>query len=341
MITGAWSESEVKLLVQQYPTQTGETIAAALNRSLLSVQNKVRKLKLAKPDTDPAVGDRFHFFEVIGPAAMRQTGEEGQVKVVPVRCDCGTEKEVRLASLKQGATKSCGCYNREAASQRMFDMNIKNDLPVGYKSGRLTVAGKCFFMDCGRYRLQYAVCECECGEFTVVSSTYLRKRTTRSCGCLRNEMAGNRTRTHGMSKTRLYREWAGIITRCTNKNDISYKNYGERGVTVCEEWLNSFEEFRDWALANGYSDELTIDRIDNHGDYTPENCRYGDDIVQANNRRNNRLETCWGETKTVANWSRDPRCQVSHEVLQDRLQTLGWSIEVALTTPKMNTRPDC
>ena len=108
---------------------------------------------------------------------------------------------------------------------------------------------------------------------------------------------------HGMHNTRLYRIWRGIKQRCTNPNYHSYADYGGRGITVCDEWLE-FEPFRDWALANGYRDDFTIDRIDSNGSYTPENSRWASMRTQQNNKRNNRKLTYNGITRTVPEWAR-------------------------------------
>lgn len=130
----------------------------------------------------------------------------------------------------------------------------------------------------------------------------------------------------------LYRIWEALKRRCYNENVKDFHRYGGRGITVCQEWMD-FIPFRDWALDNGYRRGLQIDRRDNHGNYEPSNCRFVPHIINSNNRRNNRLMTAFGETKTVADWSRDPRCKVNLKALYRRLEFHQFSPEKALTHP--------
>lgn len=199
----------------------------------------------------------------------------------------------------------------------------KNDIHPGDIYGRLVTLrylGHCKWE-----------CSCSCGKEVVVRSDHLRSGDTRSCGCLCREEQSVRARTHGQRNTRLYKTWQGMIFRCENPKAESYKHYGGRGIKVCEEW-HRFEDFFKWATSSGYSDELTIDRIDVNGNYEPGNCRWADTFTQCNNKRNTRYLTFNGQRKSVKEWSLITG--FSYGMIADRVYRHGWSAEQALTLPK-------
>lgn len=174
-------------------------------------------------------------------------------------------------------------------------------------------------------------CCCDCGNKTVVSGSELRRGRTKSCGCLVKELTSQINYKHGEAKTRLYYIWQGMKERTQAQNSKHYKNYGGRGITVCDEWQNDFVAFETWALSNGYSDDLTIDRKDNNKGYSPHNCRWVNREVQGNNRRDNYLITHNKQTNTLSEWARI--IGINKTTLINRINVYGWPIEKALTTP--------
>lgn len=138
---------------------------------------------------------------------------------------------------------------------------------------------------------------------------------------------------HGLKNTRLFSIWSGMKTRCYNSNSPQFKNYGARGIKICDEWLTDFMNFYNWSMSNGYSDNLTLDRIDVNGNYEPNNCRWVTSKVQANNRRTNKLIEYNGEIKTLMEW-----CEyhgINYKTVRDRLKR-GWAIDKALKYPVEN-----
>ena len=220
----------------------------------------------------------------------------------------------------------------------MIDIKSKNGKPIyqpnkqrdisGQKFGDLTAL---FFEYRNKNHQHFWRFRCECGNEVILRKSSVTSGNTKRCSeCARKRKAIANT-THGMSKTRLYKEWAGIIQRCTNPNSTSYVRYGKKGIDICREWL-SFDPFKDWALSNGYSDELTIDRIDNDKGYSPDNCRWATYEEQAHNQKTNRNLEYNGETMTMAEWAR--KLGISSSSLYGRLKR-GWSIDKALSTPKI------
>lgn len=197
------------------------------------------------------------------------------------RCECGQETIVDSYNLRNGHTQSCGCLSRELTSKRSLQ-----DL-TGLKFGNLTVISRADSRDDKNKAVMWN-CICDCGKNTIVRANDLRSGNTKSCGCLKGE-------NHGLSGTRLYHVWSTMKDRCYNPNSTKYVDYGGRGIEVCDEWKNSFVSFYKWALSSGYDfnalyGDCTIDRKDVNGDYCPGNCRWVNQLIQANNRRTTRTQ---------------------------------------------------
>lgn len=171
------------------------------------------------------------------------------------------------------------------------------------------------------------LCECICGRYRHLTKQRL-ERGTPSCGCRRYETAASKRKTHGMSKTRLYHIWSDMKGRCYRTHNKNYGLYGGKGIRVCDEWKNNFQAFCNWALANGYSENLTIDRIDSNKNYEPNNCRWATQREQCNNISRNHLLTYKGETKTMSEWA--DITGIPYTTLRARINTLHWDVDKAL-----------
>lgn len=183
-------------------------------------------------------------------------------------CDCGKQVTVVGSNLSKGRTSSCGCL-------------LSPDL-TGRRFGRLTVLEKNLS---NMYHSRWD-CLCDCGNTTTVYGSSLVQGKTRSCGCLIKDTMRAVHGTHLESHSRLHNIWSGMKERCFNPQSYNYKNYGGRGITVCDEWKDNYISFRDWALSHGYSPDLSIDRIDVNGVYEPDNCRWATMKEQQTNKRN-------------------------------------------------------
>lgn len=157
---------------------------------------------------------------------------------------------------------------------------------TGLQFGRLSVE-KTYMKRCGSRTRKFCLCQCECGTTKEIPADHLTRGKIRSCGCLRKEVSTQRAQKHGQRNGRLYNSWRGMKDRCLNPNHKSYRNYGGKGVGICVQWLD-FERFSEWAYSNGYTEGLTIDRIDPQGNYEPQNCRWipaSENISRANHSR--------------------------------------------------------
>lgn len=194
-------------------------------------------------------------------------------------------------------------------------------MEIGQRFGSLVVID--YFGKTKHYNKKY-LCECDCGKKRIIFESNLLRGKSTSCGCQRKNNL-----THGMANTPAYFAWKNIINRCDYPKADSYKYYGARGITYDPKWA-SFEGF--WKdMGDSYIEGSTIDRIDNNGNYSKENCRWVDAKEQARNKRNNHLLTYKGKTKPLIVWAEE--LGISRQTLQSRLTQRGWSVEKSLSTP--------
>lgn len=194
---------------------------------------------------------------------------------------------------------------------------------IGRRFGRLTVIAESEKKS--KNRQTRWVCQCDCGTIAPsVNGSHLRSGITKSCGCFKREETIKRNFRHGLSYTRIHKIWEGMKTRCYNPKNRYFNHYGGRGITVCDEWMESLQSFHDWAMKNGYSDNLSIDRKDTNGNYCPENCRWVDMKTQQNNRRTNILVEINGKTQTLSQWATETG--VKYRTLHARYRK-GWTGE--------------
>lgn len=181
--------------------------------------------------------------------------------------------------------------------------------------------------------LWHVVTECACGDVALVRVSRLSKGGTGQCkSCSRTTHGGCYKKA---PREQLYEVFHGIVARCGNPRHVAYDRYGGRGIRMCNEWRSDYAAFRKWALETGYKPGLSIDRIDNDGNYEPGNCRWATLIEQGRNKRNNVVLTAFGESKTVAEWCRDSRCSVADKTLRLRLKN-GWDHQKAISKPSRN-----
>jgi len=193
---------------------------------------------------------------------------------------------------------------------------------IGKKFGMLTVVSEFDKNKSGNVRW---LCRCDCGKESIVVGSKLRNGHTKSCGCLKISPIAQ-----GYSATRLYSIWTNMHRRCYNKNHDAYNWYGLKGIVVCEEW-HEFIPFREWALSNGYKENLSIDRIDSTGNYEPSNCRWQNQKQQMNNVSSNHIIAYKGKKYTMAQFSNE--FNLRYWTVNNRLRA-GWDVEKIISTPE-------
>jgi hypothetical protein len=222
-------------------------------------------------------------------------------------------------------------------------LNITSDAKTGkiplYKSGdrygRLILTGKSYTIN----RFLYVEYICECGNIRWTTFYKIRDLHTKSCGCLKLKLLKERNTTHGMWKHPLcYSVWHGIKNRCYNQNEPAFKDYGARGIKVCDEWINDFKSFYDWSMLNGWEKGLEIDRINNNGHYEPSNCRYTTRVVNSKNKRTNIYVEAFGENKCLSDWVRDSRCSVTAQTIKSRINSFNWTPERAISVNSLTSK---
>lgn len=200
---------------------------------------------------------------------------------------------------------------------------------IGKKYGRLTIIEFMPSIRSGGQLKRMVIALCECGKRKEFLLSSLTRNLTKSCGCYRLEELSKNKFKHGQSNSELYSVWAGMKRRCYNQNEISYKHYGARGISVCDEWVDNFQAFYSWAINNGYSKGLEIDREDNDGNYSPENCRWVTPLVNSRNRSISKIIEFNGQKRSAGEWAEITG--INYGTLISRLNRGRMTIEQALT----------
>jgi hypothetical protein len=220
--------------------------------------------------------------------AVEHVGFAGHHATWLCKCDCGQDKITPATLLKTGKVQSCGCYRKDVGRAKRMDI-------TGQRYNRLSVVK---FIE-RRNGHSFFRCRCDCGNVMVATLNSLRNGNTQSCGCLHRE----RTATHGLSHTAEYDCWTSMIQRCYNPKNTNYRRYGARGIVVCTRWRDSFEHFIA-DMGRRPSRKHSIEREDNSGDYSPENCKWATRRQQLANRRCSRTVEYRGQTMLVSEFGR-------------------------------------
>lgn len=245
-------------------------------------------MKKGSSNADSIIGRKYNKLTIIGLYSKDKNGR----RLWRCHCDCGGEVKTTLRNLVDSKIKDCGCSE------------IKDNL-VGKKFGNLTVV-KLIPNNCERncVRTNIWLCKCYCGKELEVKGSDLTQRRITSCGCDKEEKREHLSLIKQEKK--LYQVYRSMRDRCNNPNHNDYKRYGGRGIKVCEEWNNryGFIAFYEWAIKNGYKDNLSLDRINNDGNYEPDNCRWATKKEQSQNTSTNVYAEYKGQQKVLQEWAR-------------------------------------
>jgi len=243
-------------------------------------------------------GKVFNRLTVISQVGTNQHG----TKLWLCQCVCGNQTTVRTGHLTSGSVSSCGCLYHEDLTGKIFGELVAIERMENSNSNKTTWK-----------------CECSCGNIKNVAAHHLKSGGVTSCGCKKGEIISKKKTRHGMCHSKEHEAWCNMRRRCNDHSNIQYPHYGGRGIQVCDRWCGN-DGFDNFIVDMGKCPEgkSSIDRIDNDGPYSPENCRWATSIEQANNRSNNRRVSFGGDVMTVADLSR--RLNVDYEVVYRLVQ---------------------
>lgn len=247
-------------------------------------------------------GQKFGRLTVISKAKPYKTKGGYYATKWICQCECGNVVEVNTQKLRNGHTSSCGCLKKENKGRPKSDLDLINK-----RFNRLTVV-KWLAEKERIHRNNPLLCLCDCGNTIQTNANKLLTGHTKSCGCKKSQMISDLNRKYIYSNKRLYSVYKAMLTRCYDPKDRNYIRYGHRGIKVCDEWLNNYDNFAEWAFSNGYNQNAafhvcTIDRINVDGNYEPSNCRWISNKEQQQNTRRCRNFEYNGEIHNISKWA--------------------------------------